>query len=137
VRNGRREEFKRFPEFCHPERVAKIPDPSDEATFASSKIDWENYDEARWRDYQAMLAARRKWVIPLLAEINCGGTADILGEHAMRIAWTAGARALALDANLSASRVAFPPAVGEIFWKCGEPGDSFGPWSVRWSLSSA
>ena len=44
VRKGRREEFSRFPEFADPERVAKIPDPSAEATFLASKLDWSRID---------------------------------------------------------------------------------------------
>jgi maltooligosyltrehalose trehalohydrolase len=137
VRKGRREEFRLFPEFSDPARVAKIPDPLDEATFLASKIDWERFDETRWRDYQAMLATRRRWVLPLLRGIRRGGTAKVLGEGAVRVAWSAGARPLVLDANLSLSPVAFPPAAGDVFWTCGDAGESFGPWSVRWSLGPA
>ena len=65
VRKGRREEFKRFPEFSDPARVAEIPDPLDEATFLASRSTGK-FDATRWREYQALLAARRRWVLPLL-----------------------------------------------------------------------
>jgi maltooligosyltrehalose trehalohydrolase len=137
VREGRRAEFSRFPEFANPQRVAKIPDPTAEATFLASKLDWDSFDDGRRRDYQAMLAARRKWVRPLIGEIRRGGSAQVVGEQAVRIVWSAGARLLVLDANLSTSAIAFPPAAGEAFWRCGETSASFAPWSVRWSVAPA
>ena len=40
VRQGRREEFARFPEFRDPEMRERIPDPMAEKTFASAKLGW-------------------------------------------------------------------------------------------------
>ena len=40
VSKGRRDEFKRFSIFSHPEAREKIPDPQQEATFKRSKLDW-------------------------------------------------------------------------------------------------
>lgn len=44
VRNGRREEFSRFPEFQDPAQRERIPDPIAEATFQSAKLDWGALD---------------------------------------------------------------------------------------------
>ena len=136
VRNGRRKEFARFPEFSDPERVAKIPDPTAKATFLSAKLDWSRVDPDRLAFYRATLAARSEHVRPLLPEIERGGEAAVLGEQAVRVVWRAGARCLTLDANLSNGRIAFPETTG-LFWRCGETEGEFGPWSVRWSVEAA
>ena len=44
VRQGRREEFARFPEFQDPAMRERIPDPMSEQTFASAKLDWEDLE---------------------------------------------------------------------------------------------
>ena len=73
VRKGRREEFSRFPEFADPERVAKIPDPSAEATFLASKLDWDQVDTDHLAYYRELLETRREHVRPLLPYIRHGG----------------------------------------------------------------
>jgi 1,4-alpha-glucan branching enzyme len=40
VREGRREEFARFPEFQDPATRERIPDPTVEETFTSAQLDW-------------------------------------------------------------------------------------------------
>ena len=40
VREGRRREFKRFPEFASADARAHIPDPNAWSTFAASRLDW-------------------------------------------------------------------------------------------------
>ena len=42
VRNGRRDEFARFPEFQDPKTREQIPDPVAEETFAAAKLGWED-----------------------------------------------------------------------------------------------
>ena len=81
VRNGRREEFSRFPEFADPERVAKIPDPSAEATFLASKLDWSRVDAGRLAYYRELLKTRRDIIRPLLPSIRHGGEALVVGEQ--------------------------------------------------------
>jgi maltooligosyltrehalose trehalohydrolase len=137
VRKGRIEEFSRFPEFADPERVAKIPDPSAETTFLSSKLDWSCVDEDHLRYYRALLTTRRECVRPLLPYIDSGGEAFVLGERALRVAWRAGDSILLLDANLSARGVEFLPVAGRVFWRCGDTEAVLGPWSVRWSIEPA
>ncbi len=136
VREGRREEFSRFPDFADPARVALIPDPLAKATFLSAKIDWNRIDRRHLAFYGALLTLRREHVRPLLPDIARGGAAVALGEQAVRVAWRAGARRLLLDANLSDRRVEFPASAAP-FWRHGETGSEFGPWSVRWSIEPA
>jgi maltooligosyltrehalose trehalohydrolase len=134
VREGRRDEFARFPEFSDPARRDLIPDPLAESTFLSAKLDWSAADETRLAHYRALLKARRKHIAPLSAQIKAGGSFVIFGAEAVRVRWQAGARLLVLDANLSARRVDFPPARGRIIWYEGDTAGAFNPWSVRWSL---
>jgi maltooligosyltrehalose trehalohydrolase len=138
VREGRRREFARFPEFADSGCVARIPDPLSEGTFLASKLDWSKVEAERLAFYKAALAARRTYVRPLVLEIGRAGEWVALGEEAVRVMWMAGARRLVLDANLSDKPVSCPPARGPIFWRCGEADESgtLGPWSVRWSLEA-
>ncbi|MCC7106152.1 MAG: malto-oligosyltrehalose trehalohydrolase [Chloroflexi bacterium] len=66
VREGRRNEFKRFSAFGGPEQRSKIPDPQDERTFQRSKLDFgEREQNARvYRAYRELLALR--WNDPVL-----------------------------------------------------------------------
>jgi maltooligosyltrehalose trehalohydrolase len=137
VRNGRRAEFSRFPEFADPERVAKIPDPLAESTFLASKLDWSGVDAKHLAYYRDLLRTRRESVRPLLPYIRHGGAALVVGEQALRVTWRAGDRRLVLDANLSSRTVAFPAIEVDPFWLCGDAGASFRPWAVRWGLDPA
>jgi maltooligosyltrehalose trehalohydrolase len=137
VRSGRREEFSRFPEFADPERVAKIPDPSADATFLASRLDWSRVDAERLAYYRELLKTRRDFIRPLLPSIRHSGEALVVGEQAVRVVWRAGERRLVLDANLSPSRVEFPPIEVPPFWLCGDAGATLGPWAVRWGLDPA
>ena len=133
IREGRREEFSRFPEFADPIRAAMIPDPLAKSTFLSAKLDWGRIDPDHLNFYRVALASRREHVWPLLPHIERGGEAELQGEQALRVAWRAGAHRLILDANLCDSPVRFPAAAAP-FWRFGDTDDEFGPWSVRWSV---
>ena len=137
VRQGRREEFSRFPEFADPERVAEIPDPSADATFLASKLDWSRIDSRHLAFYRELLETRREYVRPLLPSIQHAGEALVLGEQAVRVSWRAGDLRLVLDANLSARTVASPPLGVRVFWRCGDADAGLGPWSVRWGIEPA
>jgi malto-oligosyltrehalose trehalohydrolase len=133
IREGRREEFSRFPEFADPIRAAMIPDPLAKSTFLSAKLDWSQVDPDHLSFYRAALKARREHVRPLLQHIERGGEAELHGEQAVRIAWRAETRRLILDANLCDSPVRFPAAAAP-FWRFGDTDVEFGRWSVRWSV---
>ncbi|MGK7866134.1 malto-oligosyltrehalose trehalohydrolase [Falsiroseomonas sp. E2-1-a20] len=140
VREGRRSEFSRFPEFADPASRERIPDPLSEATFASAKLRWEDAAKPPHADwlawYRDVLAVRHAEIMPRLSGIQRGGTYRIVGAGAVEIRWAlADGGALLLAANLSADPASgFSPSTGRGIWQQGElPG----PWSVRWSIEDA
>ena len=140
VRNGRRAEFARFPEFQDPEQRERIPDPTARETFLSAKLRWEDAREgvhAHWHDwYRRVLAVRHAEIIPRLRRAG-SGRFEILDELAIRVRWSLeGESQLLLTANLKATAVAgveLPP--GRTLWSEGSLGDgAVGPWTVVWML---
>ncbi len=137
VRNGRRAEFARFPEFQDPAQRDRIPDPLAESTFSSAKLDWSAIDADRLGTYTALIEARRRHIVPLLPLITGGGSATEHGPGAVRVSWSLGGdRSLVLAANLSAHPADVPPAAGQPIWSEGDTVPGLGPWSVRWSLET-
>ncbi len=137
VREGRRQEFARFPEFADPKQRERIPDPLADATFESAKLNWALVDVSHLARYRDLIAVRRREIIPLLKDITQGGRGVVYGDGAVEVRWLAGSHEmLALAANLSETRVEIPPAEGRVFWSEGETGRVFGPWSVRWSIKA-
>ncbi|HEY0521973.1 MAG TPA: DUF3459 domain-containing protein [Stellaceae bacterium] len=142
VRNGRREEFARFPEFQDPAMRERIPDPTAEATFASAKVRWEDAAKPKhdaWLDwYRRAIATRRAEIVPHLAGLHAGGRYQVVGQGAMVVRWSLdNGGALTLAANLSGLPVrGFPAAAGRVIWQEGEAGTEgdFGAWTVRWSI---
>jgi malto-oligosyltrehalose trehalohydrolase len=142
VRNGRREEFARMPEFAEAARAGRIPDPQDPATFERSKLDWNDRgqpDCADWlRWYQRVLAVRRTCIVPLLRDIRRAAHTGIMGTNALLASWNAGAgRRLTLAANLSASPCHVPLERGRVIWHEGPaPGAAeLAAWTVRWTVA--
>ena len=145
VRNGRREEFARFPEFQDPVMRERIPDPTAEETFASAKLDWASIGRvphSGWLEwYRRVLAIRRAEIVPRLRAIRTGGRYDVLGDGAVLVWWPlGGGETLGLAANLAATPgPGFPTEPGRVLWQEGEAGHDgiFGPWTVRWSVEEA
>ena len=141
VREGRRAEFARFPAFRDPATRARIPDPLDETTVASSTLRWDDREIAPHAEalawHRRILALRHAEIVPRLPRIRRGGRARVIGDGAVHVVWSVdGGGALALDANLSAHPVTgFAPPPGRVLWQEGaEARGCFAPWSVRWSL---
>lgn len=117
VREGRRREFAHFTAFAGHEE--DIPDPNDPETFAASRLDWEKLDQpahqARLRQVKALLAARRSFVVPLLAQArgNCGQVLEA-GDGFVAIDWRLGGGRLSLRANFGTTDRSMPEAEGEI-----------------------
>ena len=108
VTRGRREEFARFARFRDPSARQAIPDPNAAETFAASKLDWNEAEQAigsQWRDfYRNCLALRRRHIVPWLAELRSGGSFHVEGETLLRLAWTArNGQRLHLIANLASA----------------------------------
>ncbi|MGH7004296.1 MAG: DUF3459 domain-containing protein, partial [Alphaproteobacteria bacterium] len=72
VREGRRRELARLPEFADEAARARIPDPLALETFESAKLDWSLLSQPAhkaWLDfYRGLLALRRRVIVPRLAE---------------------------------------------------------------------
>jgi maltooligosyltrehalose trehalohydrolase len=142
VREGRRGEFAKFPEFHDPEQRERIPDPTAAETFISAKLRWNEASEgvhADWRNfYKRILGVRHAEITPRLKGI--GGHAArslVLGDGAVSVTWTLGDGSdLILCANLSATPFdGAPPVPGRRIWVEGEgPEPRLGPWSVIWTL---
>ena len=142
VRDGRREEFARLPEFAAAARAGRIPDPQDPDTFQRSRLDWNDLglpDCADWlRWYQRALAARRNAIVPLLPGIRRAAHTGIMGGNALLASWDAGqGRRLTLAANLSDEPRHFPAQRGRVIWHEGPAAGEteHAPWSVRWTLA--
>jgi maltooligosyltrehalose trehalohydrolase len=114
VREGRRREFAHFPEFQDEAARERIPDPTDAATFAMSKLDWtepEQTDRARWlARYRALLKIRRREIVPRLVGMPpFAGGYRTLGPQAVIVEWQLGdCSRLILVANFAALTVPLP-----------------------------
>ena len=120
VREGRRKEFAKFPEFSDPERRKRIPDPNAPDTFERSRPR-PGEDADGWRRFYAdLLELRRTHVVPGLDGARSTG-AEVLGEKAVLARWSLGdGAALTLAVNLADAAVPLSrrPA-GEPFYGAG------------------
>jgi malto-oligosyltrehalose trehalohydrolase len=144
VREGRRAEFARFPQFQDPDMRARIPDPQAAATFESAKLDWnvlQQEPHSEWLSwYQSILRIRKLEIVPRLRQIVAGGTDyEILASLAVRVQWRVGTtERLELVANLSACAVEHSrDPSGRILWQenaGARSGACLAPWSVCWRI---
>ncbi|OGI01900.1 MAG: malto-oligosyltrehalose trehalohydrolase [Candidatus Melainabacteria bacterium GWF2_37_15] len=107
IRDGRRREFSRFPEFADPENRKKIPDPTTEATFISSKINWDNIDTEMMEFYKELLNIRKKNIVPLIPYIeHSRSTYEIKGTGHFTVKWfTNNGKILEITANFPENKV--------------------------------
>jgi 1,4-alpha-glucan branching enzyme/maltooligosyltrehalose trehalohydrolase len=144
VTEGRRKEFAQFPQFADAALRARIPDPCDEATFVSSKLDWTAAAQTagrHWRAYYGeLLALRREWFTPYLSRLQTGlHTAERLSERVLHVRWAIDGRVwLEMLVNLSPEPVILadlaPLGPMELaFFSVGEVSDrGLGAWSGCW-----
>jgi 1,4-alpha-glucan branching enzyme/maltooligosyltrehalose trehalohydrolase len=106
VRTGRRREFAQWSRFADPAMRERIPDPTDPATFARSKLDWaaraSEAGKARWLLIRELLEIRKREIVPRLPGMAAmNATATTRGERGLEAAWTLGdGSRLLLLANL-------------------------------------
>jgi maltooligosyltrehalose trehalohydrolase len=146
VREGRRREFARFPEFRDEAARARIPDPSADATFAAAVLDRAVADQpahrARRDYYRDLLALRRREIVPRLRGIggHAGGF-EQTGSRGLEAWWRMGDGArLTLLANLGAAPLANAPAnqAGRVIFAthADGPGHDWPAWFVAWLISA-
>lgn len=118
VREGRRREFAHFPEFQDEAARERIPDPTAEATFAMSRLDWSEptqSDHARWlARCRALIQLRRREIVPRLAgQPPSSGRHRVTGPRSLTVEWPLGDRSrLLLAANFSSQAVPAPAEAG-------------------------
>jgi malto-oligosyltrehalose trehalohydrolase len=138
VRNGRRAEFKE----AYARLGDGIPDPLDERTFRSAKLDWTERDRETGRRrlglVRELLAVRHRKVVPLLAKIAFDPNVTRSDGPLLRAGWSHPEGRLLLLANVSGESARRPKGwtQGAPIWG-GEPGETLPPWSVFWSIGTA
>ncbi len=144
VREGRRREFSRFPQFAEQEARSAIPDPNAETTFLGSCLDWNERASEQGRSwlefYVGLLKLRHSVLVPRLADLP-GGSARyrLWGETGLSVEWRLGDGSdWTLIANLADRPVGVPPAiVGEVVYRSRPAGgEGMPPWSCIWQLSA-
>jgi malto-oligosyltrehalose trehalohydrolase len=127
VRQGRRREFGKFPEFATEEAQKRIPDPNLRETFERSRPSFKADDawSGDWRNYVGrLIALRQEAIIPRLAGARAE-SAQALTAHALQARWilSDGTR-LTLAANFGPEPITLPPAPGTPFFAHGTKTDA-------------
>ena len=149
VREGRRNEFRRWRSFQDATSREKIPDPNAEATFQACKLDWRRAAEPvraeRLERVGRLLDIRRREIVPRLRGMK-GNAGNIFFacERGFAVQWRLGdGGTLLLYANLQNDRWQVPEIVAQKAEETGillyesAPGcdarlrsGTFAPWSV-------
>ena len=127
TRDGRRKEFAEFKAFSTPEMRDKIPDPNDERTFLSSKLDWDRIKHApRSREFRALthelLAIRHRQVVPLIKEGFARAHAETFGRsrtamESINVIWhTQKENSLQIISSFADNSVPMPKIEGNVIW---------------------
>jgi maltooligosyltrehalose trehalohydrolase len=152
VAAGRRNELARFERFSNPHVRACIPDPNDETTFESSKLNWkelEDEDRRAWfRFHRHLLKLRCRHIAPRLSDAcSIKACYEIQQGQCLTVNWRfADGSKLTLVANLSAEPLAGSSAIetaachSRILYRSEQVNENgltngpLTPWSVVWFL---
>jgi maltooligosyltrehalose trehalohydrolase len=141
VRDGRRAEFSRFPEFADPQQRLLIPDPGALQTFAAAKLDWAELTRephVQWLAlYRQLLDIRHREIIPRLSRIKGNaGRWQPLEPATVLVQWQMGdGSLLTLLANLKNEAAANAPAIrGRTLWSAQPQQTATAPWQAIWTL---
>jgi len=149
VREGRRNEFRRWRNFHDPKTRERIPDPNAWGTFAASKIDWNEAVRSPHRERLALvthlLAIRAREIAPRLAGIaGHAGTVLAAAECGLAVSWRLGdGSVLTMCASLGAKEWLVPaalmqqmPGAGRLIYETaagagtGLDSGTLAPWTV-------
>ncbi|GBU17540.1 MULTISPECIES: malto-oligosyltrehalose trehalohydrolase [Methylobacterium] len=118
VREGRRREFKSFAAFADDTSV--IPDPTEEATFAASKLDWAERERSPHREVLAdtthLLGLRRDTVVPLLKSGYRGASASLPKPDVVDCTWRFADGTLRFVANFGTEEHAVDTGGDSVLW---------------------
>jgi maltooligosyltrehalose trehalohydrolase len=132
TREGRRREFAHFKAFSSPQMRERIPDPCDEATFATSRLDWDGLDRSPVsREFrkltQELLRIRREKIVPMIQNGFVKAKAELLrapgGERGgISVQWqTTTGDVLQIVTNFSTHALPRPPLIaGVTLWGPGQ-----------------
>ena len=139
LREGRRREFSRFPEFASPALRDAIPDPNDVSTFEASRLDRHGTDHPEiGLLYERLLHLRHQEIIPRLGEAPPAGAIYSVDGARLVVRWQwADGGGLELIANLSMGGAQLPPLSAgwrTIWGEDGVFGDDMLPWAVVWRI---
>ena len=137
VRQGRRKEFRS----AYEKYGDEIPDPLDEATFKSARLDWfsvaEPVAQDRLRLVRKLLTVRRAEIVPYLS--GCRFDHVAVRDGLLTARWALGhGRRLSLLANISnegADTIERLP-LGRIVWGQRKK-DRLVPWAVLWAIGES
>lgn len=92
VREGRRKEFRKWPQFQDPETRARIPDPNAAGTMEASRLDWaareKESGQRRLAYVRDLLALRAREIAPRIEELRQGSELiRTLSERAFAVSW--------------------------------------------------
>jgi malto-oligosyltrehalose trehalohydrolase len=147
IRDGRRKEFAKFPEFADPRVRDAIPDPNEPATFERARLAWSDLDDPahaqtlEW--YRRILAVRREVLQPLFRNGSTTTSFALSGSAGLCVCWRfeSGVE-LCLVANLGNTRLSqVPRPDGSLIFTQGVVPDvrtqtmQLDPWGVAWCLS--
>ena len=142
VHDGRREEFKRFPEFQSEEALDRIPDACDPATRDAARLPWAECDQSEHRAwlafYRRVLAVRHAEIVPRLAGMRGGaGRWEEIGPKALALAWTLGdGSTLYLAANFGEDTIGWQlPAGARSLFRIQEDAQGLGGYDVVLGLA--
>jgi malto-oligosyltrehalose trehalohydrolase len=117
VREGRRNEFARFPAFSDPAVRERIPDPNAPRTFTAS-IPHADVEPGTAREvfYRRLLALRHSEIMPRLDHSHSLG-AQSVGKEAVQASWRMGDGAvLTIACNLGPAAVSIVPPSGKLLF---------------------
>ncbi len=147
IREGRRKEFGKFPEFASPAAREAIPDPNDPGTFEAARLAWSELrgpahaQHLEW--YRGVLALRRETLRPLFATGLISTRFTLEGSAVLCVYWRfRHGVELCLVAHLGGPGVVrVPRPRGKILFTHGVKDDErtqtmqLDAWAVAWCLS--
>jgi len=140
VADGRRAEFGLFKAFASEAARAAIADPNDAASFAASRLRWDELQIAPHRQWHAdvsrLLAARHAQLVPLLRG-GCHALTDTCTADTLRVSWSLGPTPTAQSGRLhlvahfgDAPLADVPPAPGQLLHTDGITVSGNGNWTL-------
>src|SRR5262249_1907495 len=135
-------EFAAFDHFSNDAAPAALPDPNAEATFAASKLVWDEIADAGHREwhtlYGDLLEIRRRQIVPHLGGTGHAGRFSVAQPAGPAVHWSVGIGGrLCLRANFGTDAWAPSPPVGRVVYALeGACAGALPAWSALWTLEA-